>query len=194
MSALTQATVQLTEVIKKRTDKHKTAINKDIAELLKEYNLLMLNKGIDIRGKRIPKLTKDYKRRKSTAAGRREMMHASGDSPNDFAAKKQPNHGRLSGKTFAAVKFKVTFAAGKQSGSSSTMNIKVTGGKRHKLWEYLASNRGATRGWHKKGQKKGKLKSYSKAKRFLYGVVQKGAYRVQLDEKIKAIFIKYSKK
>ena len=194
MSALTQAKIQLSRAVIKKISAHKSAINKDVSELLKEYNLLMLNKGIDIRGKRIPKLTKDYKRRKSSAKERREMMRSSGDSPTKYAAKKQPNHGRLSGQTFSAVKFKVNFAAGKQSASSATLNIKVTGGKRHKLWEYLASNRGATRGWHKKGQKKGKLKSYSKAKRYLYGVVQNGAYRKALDKKIKAIFIKYSKK
>ena len=193
MSVLTQAKIQLDAILVKRLSKHKRAINKDVAELLKEHNLLMLNRGIDTRGKRIPSLTKDYKARKKSGSERRKMMRSSGDSPTQYAAKKAPNHGRLSGRTFSALKFKVSFAAGKQTKSSVTLNMQAAGGKRFKMWDYLKSNRGATRGWHKKGQKKGKLKSYSKAQRYLYGIVEKGAYRKQLNDKIKAILIKYAK-
>jgi len=189
MADLTQLKIQVSAAVIKKLNGKKTKINQEVAKELKEHNLLMLNRGIDTRGKRIRSLRPDYNKRKKSSKERNKMIRSGRDSKTEYAAKKSPNYGRLSGTTFSALKFKVSFASGKQTKSSVTLNVQASGGKRTKYWTWLEKNYGATKGWFGKGRKK----TYKKAQRFYYGVVETGAYRKQLDKKIKAIILKYAR-
>ena len=167
MAKFAKLKLQLEAAAIAKAKKNQGKINRLFEKLAKQYNLAQLNSGVGTDGKKVAKLTKDYRSRKSNSRERNRMISSKRDSKTEYAAKGSPNFGRLSGSTFSALKFKST-----TNYKKTVVEIKLSStlGRRNKIAEYLEKNFGATRGWHKKGQKPGKKTTYSKAKRFYYGV------------------------
>lgn len=137
--------------------------------------------GIDYTGKRIPALTKEYSFRKRTQL--RKLLK--GRKTTQFKAKGVPNHGRLSGEFFSAMKFKIIKTQILKNNISIDVSLYLKGDQDKKV-RWLESSTGATKGWFGRGKKT----TYSKAQRFIWGLSQQGKWKTREEEMIKQAFIK----
>jgi hypothetical protein len=111
------------------------ATNKEKAlalELIRERT----NKGLDVHGKRIKKLSNRYTKRK------KQMIKKGIKGATEYVAKSVPNHGRLTGKLFTDLSTKTIEIYQKKSGNDinfgNRFNIFVKSkNKRDKIAEYL---------------------------------------------------------
>lgn len=134
------------------------------------------NEGIDVNGKRFAKFTKGYTKAKKSYIKR-------GRKVNEFAAKKLPNHIRLSGALFGSMKNQIIqYAQFSNLKINSAFRLYIDKSQEKKV-QGLLSDTGYVR------TNKGK-KSYKKAVRNFFGIAQSGTRSVKERNRLFQIFAK----
>lgn len=131
------------------------------------------NSGIDVNGKRFAKFTKSYMKAKLKYV-------KNGKKVNEFAAKKLPNHLRLSGALFGAMKSQVIAYAqnfGKNDKISTSFRLYIDSSQEQKV-KGLLSTTG-----------RNKFKSYKKASRQFFGIAETGNRAVTEQNRLLNTFI-----
>jgi hypothetical protein len=141
------------------------AVGKRAIELIRER----ISKGLDVRGQRLKAFTKSYKEFKRLyIKGRRRTP----DSRGKYAARKLPNHIRLSGQLMGSLRYNIT-------------NFKVN--------LVLNNDRAKDKvGWLKKDWGRARNgKRYKKASRDIWGIAKRGTNRGRYErEELRKAFLK----
>jgi len=166
----------------------KTKLNKANKLVALEFQKIWQERtmaGIDVDGRRLPKLRKNYRKFKTDyIRGRRKLKRNS--RTTKWKAKGVPNHGRLTGQLFSGTKFTPINAS--QSLTLVRNKLIVFGGVQVSVpnnynkdkYEWLASNRGAN-----------KYKSYSKSKREIQPTLSRNPVTRRKEiERLKKVFLK----
>ena len=134
------------------------------------------NEGIDVNGKRFAKLTARYQKYK-------KKFIKQGKGVNEYAAKKLPNHIRLSGVLFGSMKTQlIQYAQFNEKKINSTFRLYIDKSQEKKV-QGLLSETGAVR------TKSGK-KTYKKAARRFFGIATSGTREKKEQNRLINAFMK----
>jgi len=144
------------------------------------------NQGIDLNGKRFPKLSEKEPFQYSYGFQKRTNLSKllRGKRTTAFQAVKAPNHMRLTGQMFSAMKFALSGVkmSAREIIGSFLLTLKSDQTKKIK---WLAATTGATRGWGGRGKKT----VYSKPSRVWFGICTSAARRKKELDRIKKVFL-----